>query len=104
MITLSNSLPSSSATNLAGGAAGVVAFQTGSGATSFTAAGTSGQLLQSAGTGTPTWVTANTLAVAGAAPATATSTGTTGQVAFDATHIYVCVNTNVWVRATLATF
>ncbi|HWY42636.1 MAG TPA: hypothetical protein VNX66_04020 [Candidatus Sulfotelmatobacter sp.] len=39
-----------------------------------------------------------------AAPATATSTGKPGQIAFDATHIYVCVATNVWVRATLATF
>lgn len=37
-------------------------------------------------------------------PATATSTGTAGQVAYDATHFYVCISTNVWVRATLATF
>ena len=39
-----------------------------------------------------------------AAPATATSTGKAGQIAYDATHIYVCVATNVWVRALLATF
>lgn len=39
-----------------------------------------------------------------AAPATATSAGTPGQVAFDATHFYVCIATNTWVRATLATF
>ncbi len=38
------------------------------------------------------------------APATATSTGTAGQVAYDATHFYVCVATNTWVRCTLATF
>lgn len=37
-------------------------------------------------------------------PATASSTGTAGQVAYDATHFYVCVATNVWVRGTLATF
>jgi hypothetical protein len=43
--------------NLSGGSAGVVPYQTGSGATSFTAAGTSGQVLTSAGTGTPTWAT-----------------------------------------------
>ena len=43
-------------------------------------------------------------AVIVAAPSTATSTGKAGQIAFDATHIYVCVATNVWVRATLATF
>ncbi len=39
-----------------------------------------------------------------AAPATATSTGTAGQVAYDATHFYVCVATNTWVRVALATF
>jgi hypothetical protein len=39
-----------------------------------------------------------------AAPATATSAGKAGQIAYDATHIYVCVATNVWVRALLATF
>jgi hypothetical protein len=39
-----------------------------------------------------------------AAPSTATSAGKAGQIAYDATHIYVCVATNVWVRATLATF
>jgi hypothetical protein len=38
------------------------------------------------------------------APATATSAGIAGQVAYDATHIYVCVATNTWVRALLATF
>jgi len=38
------------------------------------------------------------------APATASSTGTAGTVAYDATHIYVCIATNTWVRATLATW
>lgn len=37
-------------------------------------------------------------------PATATSAGVAGQVAYDATHFYVCVSSNVWVRTTLATF
>lgn len=37
-------------------------------------------------------------------PATASSTGTAGQVAYDATHFYVCVATDTWVRASLATF
>jgi ABC-type proline/glycine betaine transport system permease subunit len=39
-----------------------------------------------------------------AAPALATSAGKAGQIAFDATHFYVCVALNTWVRATLATF
>ncbi len=38
------------------------------------------------------------------APATATSSGTPNQVAYDATHFYVCIAPNTWVRATLATF
>lgn len=37
-------------------------------------------------------------------PATAASTGTAGQVAYDATHFYVCIATNTWVRVSLATF
>jgi len=48
------------ATNLAGGAAGQVPYQTGVSTTAFTATGTSGQVLTSAGTGTPTWTTPTT--------------------------------------------
>jgi hypothetical protein len=52
-----------SATNIAGGAAGRIPYNTGSGATSFVAVGTSGQVLQSNGTSAPTWV-----AISGGAP------------------------------------
>ena len=45
------------ATNLAGGVAGAIPYQSGSGATGFSAAGTTGQVLTSAGTGVPTWTT-----------------------------------------------
>jgi len=38
------------------------------------------------------------------APATAASAGTPGMVAYDATHLYVCVANATWVRVTLATF
>lgn len=44
-------------TNLAGGVAGAVPYQSATGTTGFTAAGTTGQILQSNGTGAPTWVT-----------------------------------------------
>lgn len=37
-------------------------------------------------------------------PATATSTGTAGQIAYNSTHIYVCVAANTWVRAALSTW
>lgn len=37
-------------------------------------------------------------------PASATDTGTAGEVAWDANYIYVCTATNTWVRAALATW
>ena len=48
------------ATYLIGGAAGQIHYQSASNVTAFTAAGTSGQVLTSAGTGTPTWTTPTT--------------------------------------------
>ncbi len=48
--------------------------------------------------------TTTTLARIVAAPATATSTGVTGTIAYDSSYIYVCVATNTWVRAALATW
>lgn len=43
------------ATNLAGGAASQIPYQSGAGATAFIANGTAGQVLTSAGAGTPVW-------------------------------------------------
>jgi hypothetical protein len=43
------------ATNLLGGAAGNIVYQTGANTTGFSAAGTSGQVLLSGGAGSPTW-------------------------------------------------
>jgi hypothetical protein len=37
-------------------------------------------------------------------PATAGAAGNAGQVAYDGTHLYVCVAAHTWVRATLATW
>lgn len=51
------SLSVGTATNIAGGATGSVPYQTGSGATTFLAAGTNGQVLTLAG-GVPTWAAA----------------------------------------------
>ena len=66
----------SSASNLTGTTVGSIPYQSATGVTSFTAAGTSGQLLKSNGTGAPTWVDPSTLAVASASTATsATSAG-----------------------------
>ena len=45
------------ATNLDGGGAGYIPYQSGAGATSFVSAGTTGQVLTSNGTSAPTWST-----------------------------------------------
>lgn len=39
-----------------------------------------------------------------ATPANATATGTTGQIAWDANYIYICVSTNVWKRTPISTW
>lgn len=44
------------------------------------------------------------LTVAGTAPATAASTGTTGQIAVASGHLYVCVATDTWERVVIATW
>jgi hypothetical protein len=42
--------------------------------------------------------------ISSAVPATATSPGTAGDVAYDATYIYVCIATNTWKRSALSTW
>ena len=56
-LSVGSASTATTATNLANGVAGAVPWQSGAGATGFTAAGTSGQVLQSNGTSVPTWVT-----------------------------------------------
>jgi microcystin-dependent protein len=63
-------ITSGSATNLAGGVAGAVPYQSGVGATGFSAAGSSGQVLTSAGTSVPTWTSQSSLAAGTATTAT----------------------------------
>jgi hypothetical protein len=62
--------------------------------------GIAGEVLTAGGGGVLSW----SAPLASAAPASATSAGMTGQIAFDATHIYVCIAPATWVRATLATW
>jgi|14BtaG_2_1085337.scaffolds.fasta_scaffold231330_2 hypothetical protein len=44
------------------------------------------------------------LSALGTAPASATATGTLGQIVIDASHIYVCTATNTWKRVAIATW
>jgi len=70
----STSITVSTATNLSGGTAGQIPYQTAAGATSFFGAGTAGSVLVSYGsTGTPTFQ--NTLTLAGTTAATSSQTG-----------------------------
>ena len=55
--TATSATSATTATNLAGGVAGAIPYQSATNTTGFTAAGTTGQILQSNGTSAPTWVT-----------------------------------------------
>lgn len=44
------------------------------------------------------------IAIAGGTPASASATGAQGQVLWDTSYIYVCVATNTWLRAGIATW
>ena len=56
-LSVGSATTATTATNLAGGGAGYVPYQSGAGATSFLSAGTTGQVLTSNGSGAPTWST-----------------------------------------------
>lgn len=44
------------------------------------------------------------LIASSAKPSTASSTGTPGQLAYDASYIYICIATNTWERVAIATW
>ena len=49
-------------------------------------------------------ITVGSLFVATKTPSSASDTGTTGQIAWDADYIYVCVATDTWKRVAIATW
>lgn len=53
---------------------------------------------------TGTVTTPNLVIATGTAPASATSTGTKGQVAYDSSFIYICTATNTWKRVAISTW
>jgi hypothetical protein len=63
--------------------------------------GTAGAFMKTNGSGQLSF--SNQL-VSSSAPATASSAGSPGQIAFDNGNLYVCVATNTWKKATLTTF
>jgi hypothetical protein len=56
-LSVGSATTATTATNLAGGNAGSIPYQSGAGATAFLAFGTTGQVLTSNGTSAPTWTT-----------------------------------------------
>ena len=44
------------------------------------------------------------LKISSGAPASATSTGTAGEIKWDSNYIYVCVATNTWKRVAISTW
>jgi hypothetical protein len=78
-----NATTATTATNIAAGVAGALPYQTGAGATGFTAAGTSGQYLQSNGTSAPTWITPPTIGN-GALTMNVSGVGLSGSASFTA--------------------
>jgi hypothetical protein len=70
------------ADNLAGGSAGKMPYQSSTGTTSFTSAGTTGQLLVSGGFGSPTWDDVSNLTAGNATTATHLANGDAGKVPY----------------------
>jgi hypothetical protein len=96
MVELSGSVTATTATNLAGGVASQIPYQTGSGATSFIANGTSGQILKSNGTSVATWVDQSTLSVGTSTNATQITNAGGWNVTPSGTKLYFSYNsTNV---------
>jgi hypothetical protein len=73
MVELSASVTATTATNLAGGSASQIAYQSAAGTTSFIANGTSGQVFKSNGASVPTWVDQSTITGVASASTLATT-------------------------------
>ena len=85
------------ATNVAGGVAGAVHYQSAVGVTGFSAAGTSSQVLLSGGTGSPTWANQSSLNVG---QATNLNNGAAGSVPYQTSSgvtTFLAVGTNGYV-------
>lgn len=74
--TAGTATSATTATNLAGGSAGTVPYQSASGTTAMLAAGSSGQVLTSSGAGAPTWTTPSSGAMVFITSSTASNSST----------------------------
>jgi len=69
-------------TNIAGGAAGQLVYQSAPGSTAFIATGTGGFVLQANGTAAPTWVDLSGISAGSATTASNLAAGTAGQIPY----------------------
>jgi len=82
--TTGNATTATTATNLAGGSAGTIPYQSALGTTAMLAAGSSGQVLQSNGASAPSWVAATAAANNGTLTMAVSGTGLSGSATFTA--------------------
>ena len=82
--TTGNATTATTATNLAGGSAGTVPYQSAAGTTAMLAAGSSGQVLQSNGAAAPSWVAATAAANNGTLTMNVSGVGLSGSQTFTA--------------------
>jgi hypothetical protein len=82
--TSGNATTATTATNLAGGSAGTVPYQSAANTTAMLAAGSSGQVLQSNGASAPSWVAATAAANNGTLTMAVSGTGLSGSASFTA--------------------
>lgn len=85
---------STTATNLAGGVAGSIPWQSAAGTTGFTAAGTSGYILKSNGTTAPTWLQTLPVANRGTGATTAAAARTSLGATTLGSNIFTITNTS----------
>jgi hypothetical protein len=81
-LSVGSATNATNSTNIIGGVAGAVPYQSGVGATSFSAAGTASQVLLSGGTGSPTWTNQSSLSAGSAALATNVAGGAASQILY----------------------
>ena len=82
--TSGNATTATTATNLAGGSAGTIPYQSAAGTTAMLAAGSSGQVLQSNGASAPSWAAATAAANNGTLTMAVSGTGLSGSATFTA--------------------
>jgi hypothetical protein len=82
--TTGNATTATTATNLSGGSAGTIPYQSAAGTTVQLTAGTSGQVLQSNGAAAPSWVAATAAANNGTLTMAVSGTGLSGSQTFTA--------------------